>query len=126
MFNVSKDQMLVMEQARQEEDFQELMAEFVEYYEELDHQPMLIDDKPVSLEYFLRTCFVKANKLNFQILQCYLDFMLLNYVHGWEFWLQEPYLWADKILHSDQLDETRIELIAKRINQELLQQLWRS
>jgi len=107
-----------------EKDYQEIKKQFIKDFVEDQTQFMVVNEKNISLDLFLRACFREA--LNFKIEDNYsiYSFFQMNYQYGWKFWSEEGMSWAKKLLDSPRPGDIKIEKIEKTFSESLMDQLW--
>jgi len=106
-----------------EKDYQEIKNQFISDFVEDQTEPMVVNEKNITLDLFLRACFREA--LNYKIEDHYsiYSFFQMNYQFGWEFWSQENMGWAKKLLDSSRSGDIKIEKIERQLTADLMERL---
>jgi uncharacterized protein DUF4123 len=125
-FNILKirdQQMAALTNHALEKDFQEIKKQFISDFVEDPTKPLVINEKHISLDMFLRACLREA--LYFKIDDHYsiYSFCQMNYQYGWKFWMLESMAWAKKLLESPRAGDIKIEKIEHKFSIDMMERL---
>jgi len=107
-----------------EKDYQSIKTQFINDFVEDPQAPVIVNQKPVPLDIFLRSCLKEALKFKLNDHYNIYSFFHLNHTHGWRFWELEENAWAKSILESPRKGEIKIEKLEQTFSSRLMDQLW--
>ena len=121
---IREEQMRALMDEVLEKDYQQIKRQFINDFIDTPSEPIYVNDKPVSLDAFLRGCLGHAISFKIEDQYSLYSFFNMCYQHGWKFWDQDNNLWAKSILESSRKGDIKIEKLESQFSSRLMDQLW--